>query len=89
MGGVEAFFESVEKEAEGLQEWKGELVRSRHNLTNPSATVYLCSGLARLTITLSFQQISFDSTLSCIEEPTLRRLRLSVIIESSSFCCGT
>ncbi|KAF9964967.1 Glycoside hydrolase, 38 vacuolar alpha mannosidase [Mortierella alpina] len=36
MGGAEAFFESVEKEAEGLQEWKGELYFELHRGTYTS-----------------------------------------------------
>ncbi|KAF9960191.1 Glycoside hydrolase, 38 vacuolar alpha mannosidase [Mortierella alpina] len=36
MGGVEAFFESVEKEAQGLQEWKGELYFELHRGTYTS-----------------------------------------------------
>ncbi|KAF9572872.1 Glycoside hydrolase, 38 vacuolar alpha mannosidase [Mortierella alpina] len=36
MGGAEAFFKSVEKEAEGLQEWKGELYFELHRGTYTS-----------------------------------------------------
>jgi len=31
MGGAESFFENIEKNAHGLQEWKGELVKKTHS----------------------------------------------------------